>query len=344
MDNQSVPLPLGFSQCTKEKDDFKRLLCEINTLKEAGEILTSYPPRTFKPYTAHHWTILKLIFLKMYVRDVYTPIIGRRYPFMVFIDPFAGTGLNTYKEAKIYIPGSTLIAWFFATFPFDKVYAIGYEDIDYRVLKLRLERYIPPSKLWIAKGDANILIDQITKDLREMKEKFGGVHFLAFIDPECFEAQWQMIEKLIELENYGILGDFIILLQSRLIARTIGRIRLGEKIDTRIIDLFFGTKEWAFLIDLPSGELEKGIMDFYLERLKELKSRALIEVISIELFRAIHYYLIYLTRETKRKSPYLATVRWLKDFVENAEKRYVDRAIRVALGMEKMIDDYLRKQ
>lgn len=343
MNSEPVPLPLGFSLCTKEKNDFKRLTCEIDTLKEAGEIIISYPPRMYNPYKAHHWTILKLIFLKMYARDVYTPIIGRRYPFMAFIDPFAGTGLNTYEEAKFYIPGSTLIAWFFATFPFDKVYAVGYGDMNYRLLKMRLEKFIPPSRLWVAKGDANILIDSIVKDLKKTKEAFGGVHFLAFIDPDCFEAQWRMLEKLVELESHGISGDFIILLQSRLIARTIGRIRMGKRINTEIIDQFFGTNEWTYLIDLPSGELEKGIMDFYLKRLKEIKSKALIEVINIELFRSVHYYLIYLTRETKGKSPYLATVRWLKNFVENADKRDVDRAIRIALGIERTIDYFLEE-
>jgi len=332
----------GFSECPKIDDDFERLVCEINSLKVAGDTVASVESQIMK--RAHHWTVLKLVFLKMYVRDVYTPIIARRYDFMAFIDLFAGTGLNAYKDAKFYVPGSTLVAWFFATYPFDKIYAVGYEQNDYRVLKKRLEAFIPRRYLWLKRGDANVLVNEIANDLIKIKDSGVGVHYLAFIDPDCTEAHWRTIEKLVSLEQEGIYGDFIILLQARLIARIIGRIRKGlDKTASDKLDLFFGTSEWRELMRLELGKLEEGILKFYIERLEKLKSRALVRIVSIELMRSdIHYYLIYITRETRRGSPYLRTVEWLKNFVERVDKqKVVDSAIRKALGMP-LLPDFLK--
>jgi len=113
----------------------------------------------------------------------------------------------------------------------------------------------------------------------------------------------------------------------------------------KTLNEFFGTEEWKSRI-MPSENLEKAIHDYYLERLRSIKQKALIETISIELMREnLHYYLIYVTRETKRKSPYLSTVRWLKKFVEKVDKReLVDRAIKSVLGIEKTrsITEYLK--
>ncbi len=335
----------GFSECPLIKDDYERLCCELEELRRAGEVVVK-TTGSLGSYTAHHWTVLKLVFLKMYVRDVYTPIIGKRYPYMVFIDLFAGKGLNTYNKAKFYVPGSSLIAWFFATYPFDKIYTVGYDkpstDPPYIWLSKRLHAFIPRQRFWLGKGDANVLIDVIRDDLLKMRDRVrdefgGGIHFLAFIDPDCHEARWSTIEKLINLEKEGICGDFIILLQARLIARIIGKIRSepdkSEKM-AKDLDGFFGTDEWREFIELKGG-IEQRVIDLYTRRLEKLKKRALIEKIDIELMREdVHYYLIYITRETKQGSPYLNTVKWLKEFVERVDKRKViDNAIRTVLGI-----------
>jgi len=357
LSSKESPYIGGFSECPLIKDDYERLCCELEELKRAGKIVVE-ATGSQKPCTAHHWTVLKLVFLKMYVRDVYTPIIGRYYPYMVFIDLFAGRGLNAYRNASFYIPGSTLIAWFYATYPFDKVYAVGYNEPrnnpEYIWLKRRLERFIPRNRLKLLIGDANRKVDDITRDLIDtrdkVKEEFGGgLHYLAFIDPNSHEVHWSTIKKLIELEKKGISGDFIILLQARMIARVMGNIRSDPKKyhkASQELDLFFGIEEWRYFLNIKKG-LEKKLLDLYISRLQKLKSRALIERIEIELMREdIHYYLIYVTRETSRGSPYLNTVRWLKSFVERVDKKtIVDNAIREVLGVKTpKVIDWARKQ
>ena len=308
-----VPYVGGFSDCPLIGDSYKRLCCELEELKRAGEIVVE-ATGSQEPCTAHHWTVLKLVFLKMYVRDVYTPIIGKRYPYMVFIDLFAGKGLNAYNNASFYIPGSTLIAWFYATYSFDKIYAVGYDEPrnnpPYKWLRRRLRRFIPHKRLSLVVGDANKKIDDIVNDLVITRDKVkeelgGGLHYLVFIDPSSHEVHWSTIEKLAKLEGEGIFGDFIILLQARLIARTIGNIRSNPDrfIKARAdLDKFFGTDEWRELLNVRDG-LEKQILDFYISRLSKLKRKSLIERIEIELMHeGIHYYLIYVTRETGRGS------------------------------------------
>lgn len=344
----------GFSECISIEDDYKRLCCELEELKRAGMMVVEHTGSQ-NPFTAHHWTVLKLLFLKMYVRDVYTPIIGRRYPYMVFIDLFAGTGLNAYENASFYIPGSTLIAWFYATYPFNKVYAVGYnkprDNPEYVWLKRRLEWFIPRKRLNLLIGDANEKVNDIVKDLINLGDKVkeelgGGLHFLVFIDPNSHEVHWDTIKKLVELEKEGISGDFIILLQARMIAKLMGRIRSDpEKYykASQELDLFFGVAEWKDFLSVKT-ELETKILDLYISRLQKLKSKALVERIDIELMRDIHYYLIYVTRETKSGSPYLDTVRWLKNFVERVDKKsIVDNAIREILGVKgAKITDFMK--
>ncbi|MEB3825603.1 MAG: three-Cys-motif partner protein TcmP [Desulfurococcales archaeon] len=357
MPGEESPYTGGFSECTLIGDDYKRLCCEFEELKRAGKIVVE-AAGSQNPCTAHHWTVLKLVFLKMYVRDVYTPIIGRRYPYMVFIDLFAGRGLNAYENASFYIPGSTLIAWFYATYPFDKLYAVGYnkprDNPEYIWLKRRLERFIPRRRLKLLIGDANKKVDDIARDLiytrDEVKEELGGgLHYLAFIDPNSHEIHWSTIKKLIELEKEGISGDFIILLQARMIARVMGNIRSGKKKyhkASQELNLFFGTEEWRDFLNVKKG-LEQRILDLYIGRLRKLKSKALIERIEIELMREdIHYYLIYVTRETRGGSPYLDTVRWLESFAERVDKKTtVDNAIKDVLGIGTIkIIDFVRAQ
>ena len=356
MATDDTPYIGSFSDCPLIKDNYERLCCELKELRQAGEIVVK-ATGSEEPYTAHHWTVLKLVFLKMYVRDVYTPIIGKRYPYMVFIDLFAGTGLNAYENAQFYIPGSTLIAWFYATYPFDKIYAVGYTEPKsnppYKWLSLRLKRFIPCKRLSLLIGDANEKVYEIAEDLLTIRDKVreefgGGLHYLVFIDPSSHEVHWSTIERLVSLEKEGISGDFIILLQARLIARTIGNIRSNPSKFSNAyaeLDKFFGTEEWRDLLKIKKG-LAKSILDFYINRLRKIKRRSLIERIDIELMRDdIHYYLVYITRETSKGSPYLNTVKWLKDFVERVDKKtVVDNAIREVLGIgTSKITEFVKK-
>jgi len=345
----SSPYIGGYSECPLISDNYERLCCELEELKRSGEIAVK-ATSSHGAFKAHHWTIIKLLFLKMYVRDVYTPIIGKRY-FMVFIDLFAGTGLNCYENTQFCVPGSTLVAWFYATYSFDRIYAVGYDKSEsrwepppYVWLERRVKRFIPQKRCHILKGDANKRVDDIVNSLINMKKHGGdrrGIHYLAFIDPTSHEVHWTTIEKLVNLEKEGIYGDFIILFQSRLLAREIGKVQSNPQKYNNLaneLDKFFGTDSWRSI----KKPIEKSIFELYLERLKKIKSRALIETIEVELMREdIHYYLIYITRKTQRGSPYLNTVRWLKDFVERVDqKNIVDNAIRKVLGLNRPLTKY----
>lgn len=278
---------------------------------------------------------------------------------MAFVDLFAGTGLNKYENYNFPIPGSTLIAWFCAKYPFDRIFAIGYNSSDdlfeiysgkkykdkpCKYLRERLTMFIPKNRLKLIEGDANEKVDEIIRGLKEMKERYRAVHYLAFVDPNSCEVHLDTIKKLIDLEREGIVGDFIILLQSRLISKEIGRIKNSEKSLRNLeekLDKFFGTGDWR---SFPSKGIESNVVNLYERQLKELKQKPLVEKIDIKLMREnIHYYLLYVTRETSQGSPYIEAVKLIREFIKTVDrKEMVDQAIRKALGMESSLGDFIK--
>lgn len=341
---------------TNSEDAYDKLYKELKELRDIGEkVLEKTGGRGC--LLGHRWTVLKLLFLKLYTRDIYTPIIANYYPSMAFVDLFAGTGLNKYKDSNFPIPRSTLIAWFCAKYPFDRIFAIGYNrpsklfdansdkkhrDIPYKYLYERTTRFIPKDCIRLIEGDANKTVDKVINGLREMKERYKGAHYLAFVDPNSCEIHLDTIKKLIDLEREGIVGDFIILLQARLIAKGIGRIKdsrkrggLAEKLDK-----FFGTKDWR---NFPTGEIESNVVNLYEKQLKELKQKPIVEKVDINLMREdIHYYLLYVIRKTSRGSPYVETVKLIRKFVKAIDKKdMVDQAIGEALGIKSSLTSFM---
>lgn len=65
---------------------------ELGALLHLGELISAYS--SSDPLKeAHSWTVLKLCFLKLYIEEVYSPIIKNNYSNMFYVDLFAGSGL-----------------------------------------------------------------------------------------------------------------------------------------------------------------------------------------------------------------------------------------------------------
>jgi three-Cys-motif partner protein len=341
---------------TNSEDVYDKLYKELKELRDIGKtVLEKTGGRGC--LLGHRWTVLKLLFLKLYVRDIYAPIIANYYPSMAFVDLFAGTGLNKYEGSNFPIPGSTLIAWFCAKYPFDRIFAIGYngpdelfdlnsgrkhKDKPYKYLCKRVTRFIPKNYLRLIEGDANEKIDEVINGLREMRKRYGGLHYLAFVDPNSCEVHLDTLKKLIDLEKEGIVGDFIILFQARLIARKIGRWIKSEKKGNLAgeLDRFFGTEDWR---NFEAGRIEDSVINLYEAQLKKLKQKAIVKKLDINLMReGIHYYLFYVTRETSRGSPYTKSVELIEEFVRLIDKEdIVDQAIREALGIKSSLRSFM---
>ncbi len=343
-----------FSHCPLLEDDFERLACEIKELMDATEVfLNKYEVYggTSAFYEANPWTIVKLLFLKMYIRDVYTPIIGRKYPSMVYIDLFSGPGVDRFKinrDRYTVFFGSPLIAAVFASYPFTKIIL---NDLGKwtDVLEQRM-RAVAGDSVVVFRDDANSVVNDVKGILKGLKNEYGGTHFLAFLDPEGLELRWKTIRTLISLEKEGIAGDFIVLFQGYEVARNAGVVRkhgLKNKRSSKILDRlndFFCNGAWLQICREQDHGLPSALLKLYMDCFAREKSKAIVEEIPIELSNKAKYWLIYATRVTSRGSPYMESVRWLKKLVEGNPPKLVKSAVLRALGSKGLNSFYHQRR
>lgn len=302
-------------------------------LKDVGDRLSIFTSRF--PHEAHVWTLLKLVFLKLYIENVYTPIISKYYRKMFYVDLFAGTGVNKYKAGnkEVFLPGSPIIAWSYARYSFDKLFLVEYNE-EYAESLSNLMRIIAPeSKYSIIPDKAEKAYEEILEEISQHERS----HFLCFIDPTGYSGvTWRMLKDLI---GYKVRGDFIILLQVGYMAMHIGKHGKSEAL-TR----FFGNDNWfneIMELKKKTRNLRYAIIEYFCSRIKKIKGRErIIESISIKKnAKEEHYYLIFITNKTNSGNPWMKKVYELKNLVENHPEQ-VETAIGEILGIVKPIDKF----
>ena len=129
----------------------KEILKRMQKLKELatlGRLITQTKETEYKEHIDsadnfyyNKWTLLKLLFIQLYV-PLYISIISKRYKEFNYIDPFAGSGVNMLKEEGkegIIIAGSPIIALSFAPKPFTKAYLNDIIPSKVTLLRKRIE-------------------------------------------------------------------------------------------------------------------------------------------------------------------------------------------------------------
>lgn len=293
-------------------------------------------------FNAYHWTVLKLVFLKLYLQEVYTPIIKSYYKNMFYIDLFAGSGLNEFGRIKnVFVPGSPLLAWGFAKRSFDKLFLVEKSEKSCEALEERMRLVAHPENFDIILGDANEKCGLIMREVEDTPQS----HFFAFIDPIAFEAKWETVQRLLASV---VRGDFIILLQTRRIAQNVGNVLKGRFKKVEFLNDFFGDNEWVdFLSNRGNGTtIEQAVLEYYKNKIRSLEGRdRIIEEIrimkTIKKPSQLHYHLIFVTNKTARGSPYMRGVYKLKELVESGDQKLVDNAILEVMGKQKPLTSYL---
>ena len=316
-----------------EDTSYELLKDNLKQLRYLGERLSKFTSSI--PHKGHIWTLLKLVFLKLYIEEVYTPIISKRYQRMFYIDLFAGTGINMYSVngQTVYLPGSPVIAWAYAKRQFTKLFLVEYDIKAKNSLERVMKIISPISKFEIYPKKAEIAYTSV---LKEISRK--GDHFLCFIDPTGYRGvTWEMLRNLI---GHEVRGDFIILLQAGYMAMHIKKHR-----KTDALTKFFGDDNWyeeIMRLRQKFGNLRHAIIYYFENRIREIKGRErIIETINIKKdSQTEHYYLIFITNKTKKGNPWMKKVLDLKALVENSPSK-VDTAIQDILGMTKPILDFL---
>lgn len=317
---------------------YKSLKRELNDLVYFGQFIRKYCPNTIV-LDAYIWTILKLIFLKTYVYEVYTPIIKNNYRHMFYIDLFAGPGLNRLREyPNILSPGSPIITWMFSLRPFDYMYFIDKNQEYLCSLRTIFNVFaIYDNKYENIHGDANEKYKKILEDI----EQTPSSHFLAFIDPFGFEINWNTIEDLLTSK---VRGDLIILLQYQRIAQHVGNVMIGKNI--KKLDAFFGDEYW---IDEIKKLLDQGynkreaVIKYYKNKILSChgRDRILLEINIKKTRKVPRYSLLFVTNKTIRGNPWLEKVNRLKELVEN-DPKFVDGIISDVYGSQKLLLSFLK--
>ncbi len=205
----------------------KRLL--ILKLSKYPGLLDELASASDKLHVFRNWTPLKLVALS-YVVGPYLRIIGgleKRTGQVnaIYIDLFAGSGINKVEGSESLIAGSPIVAIDCANTSlkkFDRMYFVDVEEENIRALYARLKLLSEKNEFgWIKNrckfmiGDANEAIYKIRKELDKIPYK----NYLAFVDPYKWELKWEAFEKLLEI----LYGDVLVTFQATLIAKEIGK-------------------------------------------------------------------------------------------------------------------------
>ena len=290
---------------------------------------------------AHSWTVLKLCFLKLYIQRIYTPIIKNYYRNMFYIDLFAGSGLNQFKDyPDALVPGSPMIAWSFAHRSFDYMFLVEKNLKHSRLLEERMKIIALPEKFHVYHGgDANEEYISIIKKIEETPFS----HFFAFIDPNVLEIKWRTLERLLTSK---IRGDFLILFQGQYIARMIGSILSGRVSEIPALNEFFGDNLWLKYVEderKQGKRLGKAALEYYVGKIRKVRKRreTIIEKVEVPLFKGLSYYLIFVTTKTLSENPWMGKVISLKKLIEKGDQKMVEYVISDVLGKPRSILSYL---
>jgi three-Cys-motif partner protein len=270
------------------------------------------------------WTALKLLFLLSYLQTIYVPIIRGKSSYFeesYYIDLFSGCGVNTIKGVSI--AGSPLISAIFADPPFDKMILVEKDPNRRRSLKICMDEFAKDNS-WIVESegkiqpDCNKVIDEIMAygGLKKFKERKS--HFLAFVDPEGMDLNWDTLEKLLKGR-----GDLIVLFDTTGVHRNLGMAKRGDSALANKFDLFFGDKRWK------NAESEEDLLDLYIEKIRYYRN--IVEPIKIKKDRSgsYYYHLIFATIETAGRSPWMAGVYAIRNKIEKNYGGSVERALQV---------------
>jgi len=320
-------------------ETYKLLKRQLKELISVGNLISKHtsPSALFE---GHSWTVLKLIFLKLYVEKIYVPIIRKRYTNMFYVDLFAGSGLDQFEQYKdALIPGSPLISCIFPERGFDHLYLVEKYGEFAEALRERMEFAYLPEKFSLFNCDANKIYTKIIEEIEENSR----AHFLAFIDPYAFEIEWLTLERLLKSK---VRGDFIILFQANRIAQNVGGVLSGRIKNPRVLNAFFGDTVWIRFVQERRKKGEKitdAVLEYYTKKVTCSKRReSVVERIKVPLFRKPRcYFLIFVTNKTIRNNPWMEKVIELKELIEKGDQELVDSIISELLGKPKSILSYM---
>lgn len=183
------------------------------------------------------WNARKHHFLRKYMHIFSVGM--KRYPGdLTYVDLFAGPGMCLHEDTGRREDGSPLIA---LAQPFVRYAFVEYDVDDADALRRRVAAHKNGSRAKVFVRDCNAAID----DVRTQMPK-GGLTF-AFIDPTAWQIRFESIRGLVDKRKVDLMITFHVM----------GMRRNADR-EMKIIDDFFGTKDWRPIVGkqkLRAGDL-----------------------------------------------------------------------------------------
>ncbi len=312
----------------KRKTPFEWWLDRLETLtgynKEAKNIYETFG----RAYRQGYWTLLKLALLAYYI-DVYTIIAKKYFNRIVYVDLFAGCGINEVdvKGRKEVVLGSAMLA---KKVPrdgkeFDKLILV---EADKENAKM-LEEILP---------DALVIPDDCNKPsvLREIIDEINRVdktHFLALMDPEGLELKWSTVETLLQH-----VGDSIINYMCAGVGRNWGNWCSEKTQESKrnslesTITEYFGCDDWKNCPPPDQGGSAECLFGLYLDRIRSFKENAI--PIKVKGIKGFHYHLILAVRKTRGTQGWIDAVHRAKKRIEETTEQDIEKLLDVFQGRQ----------
>lgn len=168
--------------------------------------------------------------------DMFASSMKDKWECRVYLDLFSGAGLSRIEGTREIVAASPLLALDIEN-RFDRYIFCEENREKFSALKDRCGKFFPTADIRFVEGDANIVVDQIIKEMPQYKKGFRVLSF-CFVDPyKVSNLNFETIKKL--SKNFM---DFLVLIPTHMDAhRNVGPyLQPGNK----KVDNFLGSSGW----------------------------------------------------------------------------------------------------
>jgi three-Cys-motif partner protein len=315
---------------SRKKTTFEWWKDRIDTLTGYKDEASKLYQKVGKAYTAGYWTLLKLSILAYYI-DIYTIVVKNNFSRMVYVDLFAGCGVNKVKikDTEEIVMGSALLS---KKIPrrgkeFSRIVLVEKDRHNAEILRNMIpEAYVIP-------GDCNSV--KVIQEIKDIIHEAPNTHFLVVADPEGLELKWNTVENFLEMS-----GDIIVNYMCGGVGRIWGNIYsslTNESVKyslSKTMNDFFGTKNWKNCPPPPIGTAEC-LFDVYFNRIKNFREESI--PIKVRGTGGFHYHMILGLKKTKGTQKWIKAVERIKNKVENIEEAEINRLIDIYRGRQRQL-------
>lgn len=192
-----------------------------------------------------YWTRNKLEILQGYLPAFNTA--AKRSSERVYIDLMAGEPENYDRDTGESFDGSARIA--LATRPGFTRFSFGEEVSKGARLKSDLDQRHPGSPLRMYSGDCNVTIDQMLRDLHDVR----WAPTFAFLDQQAAELHWETMAKLAGFRTGKTKAEQWILWSPAMIVKGVRGTNCDAFADR--VDRLYGSDGWRQILAARSNEL-----------------------------------------------------------------------------------------